>query len=113
MGSTAQEKARYVLTAIKNGVKYDFAGNFSSSIEWYNLEDVLRTLRKVVGQGIDKSELRTILNNLTSRDLLEQREAKDKTQSKAEYRISEKGKKLLLEWQKIELNLEDINVKNV
>ena len=67
----------------------------------------------MVGRGIDKSELRTILNNLTSRDLLEQREAKDKTQSKAEYRISEKGKKLLLEWQKIELNLEDINVKNV
>ena len=113
MGVTPPEKARNVLTAMINGVKYDFHGNFSSSIEWYNLEDVNRTLRNVIGRGIDKAELRTILNKLVARGLLEKRDPQDKTQSKAEYHITEGGKDLLVQWEKMNEKLLDINKKDI
>ena len=107
MGRTAPEKAKHVMLALMAGFRVGING--TSAIEWYNQEDVLSTLKRTTGRGIDKSELRKILNKLSERGFIEKREAEIKTQSKGEYKIAEAGTNFLTEYDKITKGMSDIN----
>ena len=107
MGRTAPEKAKHVMLALMAGFRVGING--TSAIEWYNQEDVLSTLKRTTGRGIDKSELRKILENLSKKGFIEKREAEIKTQSKGEYKIAEAGTNYLIELDKITKGMSDIN----
>ena len=107
MGRTVIEKAKHIMMALMTGVRVGING--TSAIEWYNQEDVLSTLKRTTGRGIDKSELRKILNNLSERGFIEKREAEIKTQSKGEYKIAEAGKAFLRQLDQLSKGLSDIN----
>ena len=74
---------------------------YSHDIEWFNLEDLLRTLQHR-GQGMDKKKLRPLLDELSEDNtdekrlsgFLEKREGKKqfKSQSKGEYKLTDKAK---------------------
>ena len=76
-------------------------GSFGKDIEWFNLEDLLRTLQHRE-QGIDKKKLRPLLDDLSEDEtdekklsgFLEKREGKKqfKSQSKGEYALRDKAK---------------------
>ena len=107
MGRTPHEKAKHVMMALT--AAYRVGINGTSAIEWYNQEDVLSTLKRTTGRGIDKSELRKILNKLSERGFIEKREAEIKTQSKGEYKIAEAGTNYLIELDKFTKGMSDIN----
>ena len=77
-------------------------GSFGKNLEWFNLEDLLRTMRQQK-RGIDKSTLRTLLTNLETKVFLKVREGKkqDKRQSKGEYALTDEGKAWLMEYLKM------------
>ena len=52
-----------ILSCMSNSIVEFEDGSFGKDIEWFNLEDLLRTM-KHNKQGIDKSKLRTLLSNL-------------------------------------------------
>ena len=76
-------------------------GTHKHHSEWFNLEDLLRTLQHR-GQGIDKKKLRPLLDELSEDEtdekklsgFLEKREGKKqfKSQSKGEYTLRDKAK---------------------
>jgi len=105
MTVTNVERARLVLTTLNNGIVVTF-GNLDSKRLWMNQEDVLSTMIQVVGKGMDKVRLRQTLENLTKLDFLEKQEPKFKTQSKWEYQITQKGKDWLLDFKKLDTNLQ-------
>ena len=67
-------------------------GTSRSNSDYFNLEDLLRTMRSK-RQGMDKPTLRNHLDELTLLDLVVKREGKkqNKSQSKGEYTITKKG----------------------
>jgi len=107
MGRTPAEKAKQVMMALMTGVRVGING--TSAIEWYNQEDVLSTLKRITDRGINKTELRKILDNLSEICFIEKREAEIKTQSKGEYKIAEAGKDYLIKLDKISRGFSDIN----
>ena len=95
MTVTSLERARMILTTLNYGLRIkEF--NVEQNIEWMNQEDILQTMRKVnvVGRGMDKGKvLRPTLDALVGKfHYLERREPELKTQSRWEYRITDKGK---------------------
>ena len=93
MTVTSLERARMILTTLNYGlVVTEF--DATQHIEWLNQEEVLSTMKSIMGRGMDKGKvLRKALDNLTDLGYLEKREPKTrKTQARWEYRISEKGK---------------------
>ena len=77
-------------------------GSFGKNIEWFNLEDLLRTM-KHRKQGMDKPRLRTLLSNLETRGFVVKQEGKkqSKPQSKGEYALTDEGKLWLTDYLKI------------
>ena len=92
MTVTSLERARMILTTLNYGLRIkEF--NVEQNIEWMNQEDILQTMRTVIGSGMDKGKvLRSALDNLSKLGYLERREPERKTQSRWEYRITDKGK---------------------
>ena len=85
-----------ILQSINNRIIEFTDGTFRSDNEWFNQEDLLRTMKRKK-RGMDKSRLRDFLDELVELELLEIREGKkqDKSNSKGEYKISTKGTDLL------------------
>ena len=107
MGAVPPEKAKNVLYALVNGVKEGLDGT-ELNIEWFNQEDVLSTLKRTRGKGIDKPTLRKILDELVKRGYVNKREAQIKTQSKGEYQISQNGKDFLMKCHEVDRGVSDI-----
>ena len=107
MGAVPPEKVKNVLYALVNGVKEGLDGT-ELNIEWFNQEDVLSTLKRTRGKGIEKPTLRIILEELVKRGFVNKREAQIKTQSKGEYQINQYGKDFLIEWNKVHRGVSDI-----
>ena len=91
-----------VLSCMCNSVVEFEDGSYSKDQERFNLEDLLRTMKRRK-QGIDKSKLRTLLSNLVIKDFLRIIEGKKqfKPQSKGEYEVTNEGKAWLMEYQKM------------
>lgn len=104
MTVTSIDKARRILTTVNNGMVHSF-GEMELEVKWLNQEEILSTMQSVQGKGMDKSGLRKDLENLTELMFLEKRDPERKTQSKAEYSITEKGKSKLSELDKMERSL--------
>ena len=85
-----------ILYSIQNAVIHFEDGDYRDHAEYFNQADLLRTM-KHNGPGVNKSDLRPLLDELVEDGLLEIREGKEqnKPQSKGEYKISEEGKKWL------------------
>ena len=85
-----------ILLSLNNKVIYFLDGSFRDQVEWFNQEDLLRTMRGL-NKGMDKPRLRDFLEDLTELKLVDKREGKkqEKSQSKGEYEINEAGKKQL------------------
>ena len=81
-----------ILQSINNRIIEFTDGTFRSDNEWFNQEDLLRTMKRQK-RGMDKSRLRDFLDELVELELLEIREGKkqDKSNSKGEYKITTKG----------------------
>jgi len=98
---TDAEYVARILGCMSDNVIIFADGTFRQNIEWFNLEDLLRTMQHR-GQGIDKKKLRPFLDELSEEEnpdkklsgFLEKREGKkqSKTQSKGEYTLRDKGK---------------------
>ena len=101
---TSIDKARRILTTMKNGMVISF-GEVKMNVKWLNQEEILSTMQGVQGKGMDKVALRTALENLTNLEFLEKRIPERKTQSRAEYSITEKGENKLKELDTIDLSL--------
>ena len=88
-------------------------GTFKHHSEWFNLEDLLRTM-KHRKQGIDKSKLRTMLSNLVIKDLLRIIEGKKqfKPQSKGEYEVTNEGKGWLTKYLEMSYHISGIKKEN-
>ncbi len=106
---TGQERARMILTTLNNGMKVETV-NFSQNIDWMNQEEILQTMRAVMGKGMDKGKaLRKALDNLSTLEFIEKREPQTrKTQAKWEYKISDKGKGWLQQLQDLDSVMKDI-----
>jgi len=85
-----------ILLSLNNKVIYFLDGSFRDQVEWFNQEDLLRTMRGL-NKGMDKPRLRDFLEDLTELKLVDKREGKkqEKSQSKGEYKINEEGQKQL------------------
>jgi hypothetical protein len=85
-----------ILAALNNNVILFQDGSFRSQVEWFNQEDLLRTMKRM-NKGMDKSRLRDFLDSLTVLKLVDKQEGKkqNKSQSKGEYRINQLGKQRL------------------
>ena len=111
MTVTPHERARMILTTVKYGLRIkEF--NIEKNIEWMNQEDILQTMRKVnvVGRGMDKGKvLRPTLDALVGKfHYLERREPELKTQSRWEYRITDRGKQWLQDYNNLASVMKDI-----
>ena len=86
-----------ILLSLNNKVIYFLDGSFRDQVEWFNQEDLLRTMRGL-NKGMDKPRLRDFLEDLTELKLVDKREGKkqEKSQSKGEYKINEEGQKQLV-----------------
>ncbi len=85
-----------ILAALNNNVILFPDGSFKNNVEWFNQEDLLRTMKRM-NKGMDKSRLRDFLDSLTVLKLVDKQEGKkqNKSQSKGEYRINQLGKQRL------------------
>ena len=85
-----------ILAALNNNVILFQDGSFKNNVEWFNQEDLLRTMKRM-NKGMDKSRLRDFLDSLTVLKLVDKQEGKkqNKSQSKGEYRINQLGKQRL------------------
>jgi len=85
-----------ILAALNNNVILFQDGSFKNNVEWFNQEDLLRTMKRM-NKGMDKSRLREFLDELTTLKLVDKREGKIqvKSQSKGEYQINLLGKQRL------------------
>ena len=85
-----------ILAALNNNVILFQDGSFKNNVEWFNQEDLLRTMKRM-NKGMDKSRLRDFLEDLTVLKLVDKREGKIqvKSQSKGEYQINLLGKQRL------------------
>ena len=88
-------------------------GSFSKNNEWFNLEDLLRTMRNR-HQGADKPRLRTLLSSLLTKGFIEIREGKkqSKPQSKGEYALTKEGKMWLVKYNEIMYPISGIKKEN-
>ena len=86
-----------ILAALNNNVILFPDGSFKNNVEWFNQEDLLRTMKRM-NKGMDKSRLRDFLDDLTALKLVDKREGKkqEKSQSKGEYKISIVGNQKLI-----------------
>ena len=93
-----------ILHSLDNRVIYFKDGSFRDHAEYFNLEDLNRTMKHHI-RGVNKSDLRPLLDELVENGLLEIREGKEqyRTQSKGEYKISEEGKKWLQRYNEFRL----------
>ena len=85
-----------ILAALNNNVILFQDGSYKNNVEWFNQEDLLRTMKRM-NKGMDKSRLREFLDGLTTLKLVDKREGKIqvKSQSKGEYQINLLGKQRL------------------
>ena len=85
-----------ILLSLNNKVINFSDGSFKNNVEWFNQEDLLRTMKRM-NKGMDKSRLREFLDDLTTLKLVDKREGKIqvKSQSKGEYQINLLGKQRL------------------
>ena len=85
-----------ILAALNNNVILFQDGSFKNNVEWFNQEDLLRTMKRM-NKGMDKSRLREFLDELTTLKLVDKQEGKiqNKSQSKGEYQINLLGKQRL------------------
>ena len=85
-----------ILAALNNNVILFQDGSFRSQVEWFNQEDLLRTMKRH-NRGMDKSRLRDFLDGLEILKFVNKREGKEqeKSQSKGEYMITGRGIELL------------------
>ena len=81
-----------ILLSLNNKVIEFLDGTFKNNVEWFNQEDLLRTMKRH-NRGMDKSRLRDFLDDLEILEFLEIREGKkqNKPQSKGEYKITSGG----------------------
>ncbi len=81
-----------ILLSLNNKVIYFLDGSFKNEVEWFNQEDLLRTMKRH-NRGMDKSRLRDFLDDLEILEFVNKREGKEqeKSQSKGEYRITGRG----------------------
>lgn len=88
-------------------------GSYSKNHERFNLEDLLRTMKRRK-QGIDKSKLRTLLSNLVIKDFLRIIEGKKqlKPQSKGEYEVTNEGKGWLTKYLEMSYHISGIKKEN-
>ena len=88
-------------------------GSFGKNIEWFNLEDLLRTMKNRK-QGVDKPRLRTLLSALVTKGFLEILEGKkqSKPQSKGEYALTHEGKLWLTGYLKIIHSISGVKKEN-
>ena len=101
MAHTDAEYLARILGCMNDNVIIFADGTHKHHSEWFNLEDLLRTLQHRE-QGVDKKKLRPLLDELSEDEtdekklsgFLEKREGKKqyKTQSKGEYALRDKGK---------------------
>jgi len=86
-----------ILAALNNNVILFQDGSFKNNVEWFNQEDLLRTMKRQ-NMGMDKSRLRDFLDDLTALKLVDKRDGKkqEKSQSKGEYKISIVGNQKLI-----------------
>ena len=86
-----------ILAALNNNVILFPDGSFKNNVEWFNQEDLLRTMKRM-NKGMDKSRLRDFLDDLTTLKLVDKQEGKiqNKSQSKGEYQINQLGKQQLV-----------------
>jgi hypothetical protein len=85
-----------ILLSLNNKVINFPNGSFENNVEWFNQEDLLRTMKRN-NRGMDKSRLREFLDVLENLKFVNKREGKkqEKSQSKGEYKINEAGQKQL------------------
>ena len=85
-----------ILAALNNNVILFQDGSYKNNVEWFNQEDLLRTMKRM-NKGMDKSRLRDFLDSLTVLKLVDKQEGKkqNKSQSKGEYQINLLGKQRL------------------
>ena len=91
-----------ILLSLNNKVIYFLDGSFRDQVEWFNQEDLLRTMRGL-NKGMDKPRLRDFLEDLTELKLVDKREGKkqEKSQSKGEYKISIVGNQKLISFNEL------------
>ena len=91
-----------ILSCMSNSIVEFEDGSFGKDTEWFNLEDLLRTMKNQE-RGMDKPRLRTLLTNLETKAFLRIREGKkqDKRQSKGEYALTDEGKAWLMEYLRV------------
>jgi len=108
MTRTSLERAQMILTTVNYGLRIkEF--NVEQNIEWMNQEEILQTMRNVIGPGMDKGTvLRKALDNLFKLGYLERRDPERKPQSRWEYKISDKGKEWLKQQQDMATVMKDI-----
>ena len=94
-----------ILLSLNNKVIYFLDGSFRDQVEWFNQEDLLRTMRGL-NKGMDKPRLRDFLEDLTELKLVDKREGKkqEKSQSKGEYKISILGHQKLISFNQLGLH---------
>ena len=91
-----------ILACLNNRV-IDFPDEtFRSRCEWFNLEDLLRTLRSQK-HGMEKLILRELVEELVVSEYVKKQDGykQNKSQSKGEYHITEKGQLKLVDCQKM------------
>ena len=64
-----------ILAALNNNVILFPDGSFKNNVEWFNQEDLLRTMKRM-NKGMDKSRLRDFLDSLTVLKLVDKQEGK-------------------------------------
>ena len=86
-----------ILLSLNNKVIYFLDGSFKNEVEWFNQEDLLRTMKRH-NRGMDKSRLRDFLDDLEILKFVDKQEGKkqEKRQSKGEYKINEAGRTQLV-----------------
>ena len=94
-----------ILLSLNNKVIEFLDGSFKNEVEWFNQEDLLRTMKRQ-SMGMDKSRLRDFLDDLTVLKLVDKREGKkqEKSQSKGEYKISILGHQKLISFNQLGLH---------
>ena len=91
-----------ILTCLNNRVIEFKDETFRSRCDWFNLEDLLRTLRSQK-HGMEKVILRELVEELVVSEYVIRRDGykQNKSQSKGEYHITEKGQIKLGDCQKM------------
>ena len=102
-----------ILSCMSNSIVEFEDGSFGKDIEWFNLEDLLRTMRNR-HQGADKPRLRTLLSSLLTKGFIEIREGKkqSKPQSKGEYALTKEGKMWLVKYREIMYPISGVKKEN-